>query len=289
MRGTFRLGGFAGIILLVSIFIFLVSCNNKPSSGTTGTGNSSPPGVVFTADKDQQKTEELYSASLDGSEIIKLSGPLVPGGLVLDFQVSPDGTYVAYLADQVLDETYELYVVKVAGGTPVKVSGPLVPGGDVVVFAWAPDSSRIAYIADQETDGIGELYTNLPDGSNNTKVSGALVLGGSSTHSPGRRMAHALLMRQTRIHTTSENYTLHCQMVLQISRSMEHLLESKASVTSFGRRIVHASLIEQTRTLMDFWNSMPVCPMAQEAFNSLGQWFLMAGLESSPGRRTAPA
>ena len=38
---------------------------------------------------------------------------LLPGGDVVDFLVSPDGSYAAYVADQDTDGVFELYAVVV--------------------------------------------------------------------------------------------------------------------------------------------------------------------------------
>jgi Tol biopolymer transport system component len=138
------------------------------------------PPNVFLADKDVNAIDELYVVFSDGSEIIKLSDPLVAGGDVAAFQISPDGISVAYVADQDTAGVFELYVVpveKTPGETAVKVSGAMagngilqLPSGEYV-FRWAPDSSRIAYIADQNTIRVFELFSSTPDGTENDIVS----------------------------------------------------------------------------------------------------------------------
>ena len=46
----------------------------------------------------------------DGSGVaVKLNGPLVAGGGIQRFSVSPDGSRVVYQADQDADEVEELY------------------------------------------------------------------------------------------------------------------------------------------------------------------------------------
>ena len=70
----------------------LLSCDggNGGNSNSSGT-NDGPiyPPVVFTADKDTNGKIELYAAFDDGNDIIKLSGPMVSGGNVVEFKISP--------------------------------------------------------------------------------------------------------------------------------------------------------------------------------------------------------
>jgi hypothetical protein len=178
---------FIGILILSLTFI---SCDGGGSSGDGGSREIpifSP--AVFMADKDVAGTVELYASFDDGDDNIKLSGSLVSGGEVVDFQVSPNGIFVAYVANQDNIQKFELYVVpvdKADDETAVKVSGSMAGSGikeislgsEEYYFAWAPNSTRIAYIADQDTAGVFELFTSTPDGSDNVQVSGALVSGG---------------------------------------------------------------------------------------------------------------
>ena len=78
-------------------------------------------------------------------DLLKLNAPLVAGGQVLDFAISPDGQRVVYRADQETDELVELWSVPIGGGTPVKINGALLAGEDVESFAISPDSSTVVY------------------------------------------------------------------------------------------------------------------------------------------------
>ena len=124
--------------LLLSIFLilFLLSCG----SGSDDEDNGSQPvsdlvdlqPLVFMADKDIKGTVELYVSSEAGSDIKKLSGTLVDGGDVVDFRISPDGKFVAYVADQDTNQVFELYVSetdKLIGDSEVKVSGTMAGNG----------------------------------------------------------------------------------------------------------------------------------------------------------------
>lgn len=109
---------------------------------------------------------ELFSTRVDGSGTpVRLSGPLVPGGAVVEYAPSPDSQWVVYLADQRVDETFELFARPVDGrARPVRLNAPLVSGGDVTRFAISPDSTRVVYLADQELDTVFALFST--DGRN---------------------------------------------------------------------------------------------------------------------------
>ncbi len=135
--------------------------------------------VVFTADKDLDNRVDLYLAMLDGSAVYRLNDPLVPGGQILEYKISPDRRYVAYRAVQDTDNVVELYVARADGSGVVKVSPSLPANGDIYDFAWSPDNSRLAYRSDQYTDYMYELFTSRVDGTSNARVSGPLVTGGN--------------------------------------------------------------------------------------------------------------
>ncbi len=170
------------------ISFLLLSCGGGGGNGD-GESLETPvfPPVVFLADRDTQGTLELYASFDDGTDIIKLSGAMVSGGNVVDFEVSPNGIYVAYVADQDTDNLFELYVVpvdKTSGESAVKVSVPLagigiketVLGSGVYLFAWAPNSSRVAYISDAadaivEIVDFFELFSSTPNGIEKNVIS----------------------------------------------------------------------------------------------------------------------
>jgi Tol biopolymer transport system component len=171
------------MIALPLASILIMACNGSvDDGGGTGRqlGSSIFPPAVFIADKDVNGVDELYAAFNDGTEIVKLSDPLVTRGNVAAYRISPDGFYVAYVADQDTAGLFELYVVpvdKTPDETAVKVSGPMagngilqLPSGEYL-FRWAPDSSRIAYVADQNSLRVFELFTSTPDGTKNDIIS----------------------------------------------------------------------------------------------------------------------
>src|SRR5262245_3739087 len=105
---------------------------------------------------------------------LRLNPPLVAGGAVQQFRLSPDAQRVVYLADQETDEVFELYSVPTGGGPATKLNGSLVPSGDVVSFRISADSSRVVYRADQQTDGSFDLYS-VPIGGGTRVVLGTSV------------------------------------------------------------------------------------------------------------------
>jgi len=176
---------FIGLLILSLTFI---SCDG---GGSNGDGGSTElpifPPTVFMAAKDVADTVELYASFDDGDDIIKLSADLlIPGGNVVDFKISPDGIFAAYVADQETDQVFELYVVPVdksAGDRAVKISGFFMAGDGIkeispgeYAFEWSPDgsSSQVAYLADQRTAGVIELFSVLPNGTSNIRLSGNL-------------------------------------------------------------------------------------------------------------------
>jgi hypothetical protein len=171
----------AVFISLGLVAIFLLACGGSTGSiddGGSETAIFQP--VVFTADKDTSGVIELYASFDDGTDIIKLSETMVFGGDVVDFKVSPNGIWVAYVADQERNDVFELYVVpvdKTDRERATKISGTVMAGDGIketasgrYAFEWASDTSRVAYLADQTFDGRIELYSNTPDGNSQTSL-----------------------------------------------------------------------------------------------------------------------
>ncbi len=115
--------------------------------------------VVFRADKDTDGVSELYSTPISSSAAIKISGPLVAGGIVSSFLISPDSDTVVFRADKDTDNVNELYSTPIASSASVKISGALVANGSVLNgYQISADSSRVMFIADKDTDNVNELY-----------------------------------------------------------------------------------------------------------------------------------
>ncbi len=138
----------------------------------------------------------LLSAS-GAAQGFRLNGPLVAGGDVAEFRISPDGSRAVYRADQEIDGVHELFSVSTDGGPSRKLNGALAPGGQVGLdfvhsFRISPDGSRVIYWADQEVDELFELFSAPIDGSQApVKLNGPLVTGGDVLSTPSFLLADA--------------------------------------------------------------------------------------------------
>ncbi len=66
--------------------------------------------LIYTAGNGETEPNELFSTAIDGSGTAEmLSGPMVEGGGVENFSLSPDDGYVVYMADQDTVRVVELY------------------------------------------------------------------------------------------------------------------------------------------------------------------------------------
>jgi Tol biopolymer transport system component len=133
--------------------------------------------VVYRVIRNSLNIIELYSVPARGGASTQLNAPMVGGGDVLGFAVSPNSKRAVYLADQDTDTRNELYSVFVVGGTPVKLNGTLQPNGDVLTYAIDSTSSRVVYRADKDIDGVTELYSAPIAGGTATKLHAPLPAG----------------------------------------------------------------------------------------------------------------
>lgn len=150
-------------------------------SGGGGSGGGSTAGatpLVYLAEQDTLDIPELYMSTATGS--VKINGPLVPGGWVDDFAVSPNGDFVVYAADQDILNRTELYLVNLANpGVATKLSAPLTVNRDVIGFELSADGSKVVYRADQDTSDIFELYlVDVANPGSAVKANAPLVPGG---------------------------------------------------------------------------------------------------------------
>lgn len=118
-----------------------IPCRAAPPSAGLSTSNS----IAFISDLDVAGVMELYRFSVGDGITSKINAPLVPGGEVTFFRVSPDGQKIAYIAEQEVKGSYELYLVT-GDGTVSKIAGSL--RADECIY-WAPDSSAIAYLTSE--------------------------------------------------------------------------------------------------------------------------------------------
>ncbi|MGA9538504.1 MAG: hypothetical protein WBR24_21580 [Desulfobacterales bacterium] len=163
------------------MFVILLSGCGGGDNNSTSSPVSNSVTTIFLAKENNSTATELYGSTLDGASIVKLSGNLVSGGNVVDFAISPDGRFVAYLADQEEKGKVELYTVPVGGGTVINISRQSGTILEVKEFAWAPNSSRVAFRAFNpftgNTGGNTELFTNITSGNGVVTVSNFLPVG----------------------------------------------------------------------------------------------------------------
>jgi Tol biopolymer transport system component len=150
------------------------STNPAPSSGMAP--------IIYVADQTTAGVDELYMVhpSSPGTAV-KVNAPLVAGGQVFDYALSPDGQYVTYIADQDIDHRFELYRVNLANpGVATKLNPPLPVNRDVMDFIQSNDGSRIVYRSDSAAEGFFDLYiVDVANPGTAVQLSGALTPGGS--------------------------------------------------------------------------------------------------------------
>jgi Tol biopolymer transport system component len=177
------------LLTVFFVFICLLGCSSgggasgsPASSSSTHTNTNTNTKAIFIADADTDGVDELYITEFGNPGVAtKLNAPLVAGGLVTDFQISPLGDCVLYRADQEIDDVFELYLVSLENpGATVKVNGLLVGGGDVTSsFLFSPDGTQVAYLADEDTNEEYELFlVNLSIPGFSANLSGPLVSRG---------------------------------------------------------------------------------------------------------------
>jgi Tol biopolymer transport system component len=121
--------------------------------------------VLFRAYPGGASAFEFFRAPSDGSAApVVLSGPMVAGGGVGQFELAADGARVAYRADQHVVGVLELHSVPLAGGPSTRLQ-QLPPTGDVTDFRIAPDSATVAWRADAGVNAVFDLFLAPLDGS----------------------------------------------------------------------------------------------------------------------------
>src|SRR5262249_7108490 len=103
--------------------------------------------VLYLAEQNVAGEIDLYSAPLDGSaSAARVHPPLVSGGDVTSFLVSPDGSFVLLLADGLVDERFELFRAPSDGsGGAFRLNAPLAPGEDVGRYLLSADGAWMLY------------------------------------------------------------------------------------------------------------------------------------------------
>ena len=155
------------------------------------------PGVVFRSNSDFPGLELFGNDMDEGTAPIPLRGAIDSGTMGF-FEISSDGSRVAYTADQDSPGVVELYSVPSnASAAPIKLSPPIVAGGTIFAdFLITPDGARVVYRGDQDVDNVNELYSVPLDGSaaavqlNGTLVAGGNVSQGFQISTDGSRVVY---------------------------------------------------------------------------------------------------
>lgn len=152
-----------------------------PPPGGGGGGPAATKPTVYIADQFAYEIYELFMADpATPGNSIRLNGALVPGGIVDDYALSNDGTFVVYSGDEDTLNRSELYMVKVANpGNSLRLNTALAVNRDVIDFAISPDGTKVVYRADQDSPDVWELYlVNVANPGVSTKLSAPLIPGG---------------------------------------------------------------------------------------------------------------
>ncbi len=142
----------------------------------------SPDGtrVVYIADQDLINITELYSVSIAGGQVTKLSTPKANGNSRHGgFAISPDSATIVFRDGDPRMRT-DLYSVPIQGGaTPTRLHPPLVGSASVggrrwererVAFQISPDSARVAFWVDRDVGDTTNLYTTAIAGGTSVKL-----------------------------------------------------------------------------------------------------------------------
>lgn len=123
---------------------------------------------------------ELYSSMLDGSQTVKLNGPLVSSLNDVDHtsvRWSPNGSKLLYVANETQNAVYELYSVDADGLDKAVLTMPSAQARAVLSpsVSWAPDGSSVVYLSNQTSSTEYDLYSVMSDGSNIVRLNSDLA------------------------------------------------------------------------------------------------------------------
>ena len=156
----------SSLFLIAVAALTLIGCPSSDDGGAPPVVSSSGT-VVYLADQTNIGVFELFL----GTSGTKLNSPLVAGGSVKSFALTPDATAVIYIADQEQTGVFELWRVNLSNpGVSPKLNGALATGGDVAEFAVTPNSNSVVYIADQSNDDLFEICQTVRATGVNSKL-----------------------------------------------------------------------------------------------------------------------
>ena len=177
-------GSLVRLYALIAVFLGLAACGGGGGGSTVSPPPPPPPVVrtpqntVFLATDTTLNQVHLFTAGDEGGGVTAVTaGFSNPNGNVTAYDVSPDGSTIAYAADATVDGTFELFIVPTSGGTSTQASSGFTAGTAIRQIEWSPDSTQVAYIATPL--GVGEVFMADRDGSNHRKISGSVGAGPS--------------------------------------------------------------------------------------------------------------
>jgi hypothetical protein len=118
--------------------------------------------------------DELFVVAMDGSGLTRVSGTLINGGSVWEYEWSPDGTRLAYIADKDTDGVNELYVVDADGTGETKLTTGI--NLDESYISWSPTGNFIAVASNTTENPDQALYIAPAGGGALVGISGATTV-----------------------------------------------------------------------------------------------------------------
>lgn len=124
--------------------------------------------------------KNLYKVPTTGGAVTKLNGPLVPGGGIDSWVLTPDGSKIVYTADQDTLRKSELFAVTINDGSVTKLNAdfPLDYNVPVQGYEISADSGKVVYLIQQENvltepwinSNESKLYKVSIDGEGATRL-----------------------------------------------------------------------------------------------------------------------
>lgn len=122
---------------------------------------------------------QLFAVPFDGGMPYELNEPLLEGGSVQSFVISPDSQYVVYRGDEIGVGKNELLSIRLDYASHRTIlNGPIVDGGNVFMYQITPNSQGVVFIADRIAPGLWELWSVPINGGTNYNLSKDMVAGG---------------------------------------------------------------------------------------------------------------
>ena len=181
--GSYQRGSTTFLAALTASMVGCGGGGGSPAALSVPPAPPTAPGIpiVYLAQDAAGVLELYYVDSGTPGVSRKVNAPLVDGGTVFSFGLSPDLQHVVYTAFQDSAMALELYVVDLATpGMSTRLNSPPVDDSDVRYFRFSPDGTRVVYIADQEKASRNELYlVSLAEPGVSTKLNSSLPVGGN--------------------------------------------------------------------------------------------------------------